>query len=149
MSFTQESVAPKGKLKLQLKKRRAKQDLTHRGLLLHWGEAVTVLFQMLLFTWTPDWQALYVFNIDCYKKKYDVLNLQSLSSHRFVNACTQSKPRSKKGESCQTCQNHKRFTSFCLELTFTIFFTSLLQNTVQNTVVTFLCFSATMYIKCT
>lgn len=135
MPFTQESVAPKGKLELQLSKWRAEQDLIHRGLLLHWWEALTVLFQILLFTWTPDWQALCAFSIDCYKKKYDVLDLQSLNSHRFVNACTWSKPRSKKGKSCQICQKHRRFTSFSWKLTFTIFFIKLLQIIVQNTVV--------------
>lgn len=57
----------------------------------------------LLFTWTPDWQALCAFNINRYKKKHDILDLQSLPSHRFVEICTWSEATFKKGESCQIC----------------------------------------------
>lgn len=115
MSFTQQSAALKGELELQLWKRSAEQDLTRRGVLLCYCTAERL--QVLLFTWTPDWQALCAFNINGYKKKCDILDLQSLPSYRFVKICTWSEARSKKRKSCQTCWNHKRFVSFGLDLT--------------------------------
>lgn len=52
---------------------------TPRGLLLSWWEALTVLLQILLFMWPPDWQALCSFNVNWYKMKNDIFDLQSFS----------------------------------------------------------------------